>query len=298
MILSLRRLRQRRKTVLFGLVGFTLALLYFIQWCLHRSGHGRWYWNYCLTIHPALAYIIPTGRWGSSPDYPPKFFPEINSAPWMGTFSPPALTRPTYDANGTHTSPVILKLQVFSTVHAKAWEKRRQLRKFSPLFNLPPAYRHLVEIKFVLGHAFREDWSVDTELEVLLEEEQKLHGDLIRLNLVHGENLREGKILDWIIAAGQGTDGGRPGWYLFKMDDDVSGGVLSRRTSSIQAMYSPQTVLNLPVFLDSLLEFDQHQPIFLGTSLNRWPAYHWHFTGMLTGFSWPLVSLKRSAQPM
>jgi len=80
----------------------------------------------------------------------------------------------------------------------------------------------LIEIKFVLGHAYKEDWAVNTELELLMEEEQKLYGDLIRLNLEHGENLREGKILDWIHVGGSGEDGGRPGWYLFKVDDDVS----------------------------------------------------------------------------
>jgi hypothetical protein len=48
--------------------------------------------------------------------------------------------------------------------------------------------------------------------------------------------------------------------------------------------------MNLPVFLDTLISLDPQKPIYLGTSLNRWPAFHHHFTGMLTGFSWPLVS--------
>jgi len=52
-----------------------------------------------------------------------------------------------------------------------------------------------------------------------------------------------------------------------------------------------QTVLNLPLFLDTLLALDAKEAIYLGTSLNRWPAFHAHFTGMLTGFSHPLVSL-------
>lgn len=43
------------------------------------------------------------------------------------------------------------------------------------------------------------------------------------------------------------------------------------------------------MFLDSLLALDAKEPIYLGTSLNRWPSYHAHFTGMVTGFSHSLV---------
>ena len=188
-------------------------------WRVQNGKHGRWYWNYAVSLHPMFAYIVPGGGWGPI-DYPPRWIPEIYEAPWMGTFDLPKLSVPKHKDDKL-VSPVILKLHIFSTVSAKSWEKRRLLRKHSYLQNIPPAYRHLIEIKFVLGHAYKEDWAVDTELEVLLEEEQKLYGDLIRLNLEHGENLREGKILDWIRAAGTGGDGGRPGWYLFKVDDDV-----------------------------------------------------------------------------
>ena len=197
---------------------FFLPFLVLRHW--YNGDLGRWYWNYAVSLHPIFAHIEPGGIWGH-PSQPPKFFPEIYSAPWMGEFSPPRLTKPVYK-DGQLISPVILKLHVFSTIQSKDWEKRRLLRRHSYLNNIPPAYRHLIEIKFVLGHAYKEDWAVDTELELLLAEEQRIHGDLIRLNLEHGENLREGKILDWIHAAGDGSDGGRPGWYLFKVDDDVS----------------------------------------------------------------------------
>ena len=46
----------------------------------------------------------------------------------------------------------------------------------------------------------------------------------------------------------------------------------------------------MPVFLDSLIALDPKTPTYLGTSLNRWPPFQHHFTGMLTGFSWGLVS--------
>jgi len=94
-------------------------------------------------------------------------------------------------------------------------------RELSPLLNIPAPYRHLIELKFVLGHAYRGDWSVDEEMEASLGEEQAVYGDLMRLDLEHGENLREGKILDWIHAVGSGEDGGREAWWVFKVDDDV-----------------------------------------------------------------------------
>jgi hypothetical protein len=208
----------------------------------------------------------------------------------MGDWEIPTLTKPTFvhdpsiDVRRT-TSPALIKLHVFSMVSEKARLKRHQIRRLSPLLSIPEPLRHLVELKFVMGHAYKEHWEVDQEMEDLLAEEQKQYGDMIRLNLIHGENLREGKILDWIRAAGTGDDGGRPGWYLFKMDDDVS---LSVGHHEITA--DRQTVVDMPVFLDSLIALDPKVPTYLGTSLNRWPAFQHHFTGMLTGFSWGLVS--------
>lgn len=202
------------------------AFAYYKLWRVHKGDYGRWYWNYGLSIHPFLLYLMPKGDWGHV-EGTPRWVEEVYHAPWMGEFQPPALSPPVYDA-GRVISPAILKLHVFSTVTIDAYAKRRLIRKHSPLLNLPEEYRHLVEMRFVLGHAYNEDGTVDTELEVLLAEEGRVHDDLIRLDLLHGENLREGKILDWIHAAGTGEDGGRPAWYLFKCDDDVSGGLGSR----------------------------------------------------------------------
>ena len=53
--------------------------------------------------------------------------------------------------------------------------------------------------------------------------EEREYGDILRLpGLWRGENLRDGKILQWIRDVGEGKDG-RDAWYLFKVDDDVSG---------------------------------------------------------------------------
>jgi hypothetical protein len=142
----------------------------------------------------------------------------------MGEFDLPQLSPPRYQ-QGKLVSPALVKLHVFSTVTAKSREKRFLVRRLSPLNNIPKAYRHLFELKFVLGHAYKPNWEVDEEMEALLAQEQEEYGDLVRLNLVHGENLREGKILDWMRAAGTGDDGGRPAWWLFKVDDDVSASI-------------------------------------------------------------------------
>lgn len=206
------------------------------------------------------------------------------------------------------SSPSLIKLHVFSSVTQKSRDKRFLIRRLSPLFNVPPEYRHLIELKFVLGHAYKieEDWAVDEEMEALMAEEQEEFGDMLRLNLAYGENLRWGKILDWIKEVGMGRDGGRESWWLFKVDDDVG----ASRFSIIASKWwrfgekatedvicgigdtEAQTVLHLPNFLDTLMTLDPHDSYYLGTSLNRWPAYHHHFTGMVTGFSWPVVSAR------
>ncbi|WOO81125.1 uncharacterized protein LOC62_03G004659 [Vanrija pseudolonga] len=279
-----RRPRATALLVLSALAVLGYYLLYHAIW----GRLGRWYWNYAVAVLPSALYrFIPKGDWGPIGG-PPRFVPEIYGAPWMGEFALPHLTPPMYrpvqntsaEPHLPHrgvalSSPALVKLTIFSTVKQKAYEKRALIRRLSPVFNVPERLRHLIEVKFVLGHAYHvgeegyDDWAVNEEMEALLAQEQATHGDLLRLDLEFGENLREGKILEWIRAVGMGRDGGRPAWWLFKIDDD--------------------SVLNLPNFLDELLSLDASKPIYTGTSLARWPAYHHHFTGMVTGFSWPLV---------
>ncbi|WWC88105.1 uncharacterized protein L201_003009 [Kwoniella dendrophila CBS 6074] len=280
---------------------FTLLLLiaYFTAWRVFMCNHGRWYWNWMVSLHPALALILPIGQWGGPPDNPPRWIQEIYDAPHMSNFKIREFSKPIwkndYHPKYSHSttkeedpylkiaeqnhhlkSPSLIKLHIFSTVHRKAYHKRAMIRKHSPLFSIPPEYRHLIEVKFVMGHNYHlyeepehKDWTINEEMELALKEEQDKYGDLLRLELIHGENLREGKILEWIRAVGDGEDGGRESCWLFKIDDD--------------------TVLNYPAFLDSLMDFDPQKSYYLGTSLNRWPVFHHHFTGMTTGFSWPVV---------
>lgn len=291
----LRRRFEQHPALAISLIVLILgSAVYFTLWRVHLRNDGRWYWNWLVSLHPAIAYIIPSGDWGPI-GQPPRFIPEINDAPWMGTWELPKLSKPVYQQDLTPStlenpppallSPAIVKLHVFSTVWPKAQAKRRLIRELSPIYQIPCQYRHLVEVKFVLGHAYKPNWDVDEEIEASLKEEQERYGDLIRLNITHGENLREGKILDWMRAAGSGTDGGRKAWWLFKVDDDVSIDNVSWLRQLIL-----QAVLNLPNFLDTLLSLNPQLPYYLGTSLNRWPAYHHHFTGMVTGFNWGVVS--------
>lgn len=226
-----RKIARYPKTTILLILFLITAFPYFVLWRLEKGKYGRWYWNYFASLHPALVHVLPTGGWDPITG-PPRWIQEIYDAPWMGTWTVPDLSVPISQRIGdqsaishrynNYSSPVILKLHVFSTVQEKARQKRRLIRKLSPVLNIPKEYRHLIEMKFVLGHAYREDWSVDEEMEKLLREEQEEYGDLLRLELVHGENLREGKILDWIHAVGSGEDGGREAWWLFKVDDDVS----------------------------------------------------------------------------
>lgn len=236
-----RAARKPRTTALLALITLT-SLAYYL---LHRAiwgPVGRWYWNYTVAVLPASLYpLIPKGDWGPI-EGPPRFVPEIFSAPWMGEFALPNLTPPMYrpvqnvsaephlpNRSVALSSPALVKITIFSTVKPKAYAKRALIRRLSPLFNVPERFRHLVEVKFALGHAYRvgeegyPDWSVNEEMESLLAQEQATHGDLMRLDLEYGENLRDGKILEWIRAVGMGRDGGRPAWWLFKVDDDVSG---------------------------------------------------------------------------
>jgi hypothetical protein len=123
-------------------------------------------------------------------------------------------------------SPAIIKFHVFSTaVSEKSYVKRQLIRRLSPMYQIPPEYRHLVDIKFVMGYNYLDTWGppLNETMESKIREEEREYGDILRLpGLWRGENLRDGKILQWIRDVGEGKDG-RDAWYLFKVDDDVSG---------------------------------------------------------------------------
>ena len=98
---------------------------------------------------------------------------------------------------------------------------RNMIRKVSPLNDLPYEYRHLVEMRFVLGHHLLPNGEVDMVVEEGLRIEQEERGDILQLHhLKHGNCLREGKFLYWLQATEQ--PGERDAWWTMKIDDDVS----------------------------------------------------------------------------
>lgn len=123
------------------------------------------------------------------------------------------------------SSPAIIKFHVFSTaVSESSYEKRKLIRRLSPIYQIPPEYRHLIDIKFVMGYNYLDTWGppLNETMESKIREEEREYGDIMRIpDMWRGENLRDGKILQWIRDVGQGKDG-RDAWYLFKVDDDVS----------------------------------------------------------------------------
>ena len=218
---TLYRARERPRTSLLLLFIISLGWSYIWIYLIHRVYWVRWYWNYAVSFHPLVAYLLPSGRWYPV-DYPPRWVPEIYDAPYMADWDVPLLTPANYqDQPRSLVSPAILKLHIFSTPTGNSSITRRLIRSISPLFSLPPEYRHLVDMKFVFGYPMI-DGRIHEGLQEGIGVEQRTYGDILQLKgLKNGENLREGKILDWIRTVGMGEDGGREAWWLFKMDEDV-----------------------------------------------------------------------------
>lgn len=112
-------------------------------------------------------------------------------------------------------------LHVFSTPKKAARARRDLLRELSPLEALPKRLRHLVEVKFVLGHPPLAEGDDLFDSEQMLADEQAQHGDLLRLyNLEGGDNMDHGKTWEWIRYVGR--ENGRDALWVVKMDGDVS----------------------------------------------------------------------------
>ena len=224
-------LRYRPRSAALVVLVSALCLTWLIlKLILSVSWRGRWYWNYVVSYHPALAHLLPSGRWGPI-DAPPRFMDEVLNAPWMGEWDVPTLSAPSYHRSDTSqsgrlSSPALLKLHIFSTPTITAQSKRDVIRSVSPMLNLPRQFRHLVDIKFVLGYPLNRKGDIERSLEDRIRAEQSIHRDLFRLEgLKDGENIRQGKILDWMRAVGTRLDGGREALWVFKMDDDVRKGI-------------------------------------------------------------------------
>ena len=169
-------------------------------------------------------------------NYAPRLHPELLAAPWAGSWTLPALGPPRYRA-GVPRSPepgmprpndlassAFLMLHIFSTPTAKSRERRALLRRLSPILNVDPGWRHLIDIRFVLGRhdPSTESTEVDQREEYAVEVESQTYGDIVRLDgLYLVENMNYGKSWEWINWVGTGG-AGREAWWVFKCDEDVS----------------------------------------------------------------------------
>jgi len=192
--------------------------------------------NYILGHSPSwvaggAGLIWPSHKpWGTIED-----IVELRRAPWPGSFGVPELGTATGEEvltwNGTgfdrtrspEIGPAFLMLHIFSMPNEASRTRRALIRKYHPINSVPLAYRHLVEIKFVIGfNEIKEDtssearkWFEKEEMEMELEERE--FGDLIRLKgLKGGENMNQGKTLGWMRWVGR--EGGRESqWVMYAL---------------------------------------------------------------------------------
>jgi hypothetical protein len=88
-------------------------------------------------------------------------------------------------------------LHIFSMPTYAGRQRRGIIREHSPLSSVPKGYRHLVEVKFVIGEPNGEDtdkWQSQSEIDA----EQREHSDILQMHgLKNGENMNEGKSIQW-----------------------------------------------------------------------------------------------------
>lgn len=270
--------------VLLGLLGWSLHTGHRF-WRMSRN-HPLMKYHYTNVYLPWLAtYEKP---WGMAGNWYRGTVKALYEAPWAGSWPTPELTTVVYaDDPGsavigrpragfpitdhrlsrrykgmgageirrqsTIVSPAILSLDIFSMPTGEKRVRRDLIRQHHPLNLVHPAYRHLIDVRFVLGRAdpllhlgeelseaesvaaatewaaAHEEWpnwsearrEAETEAKEISAEQQR-YGDLIQLDgLVRGENMDEGKTIEWFRVVGTG-EAGRDSQWVVKCDDDVS----------------------------------------------------------------------------
>ena len=170
-------------------------------------------------LHPLITWVVTI-----SPNDAPSLIPELLSARWCGSWLIPILSPPTFIYEQDReiiTSPVVLMLHVFSTSSTRSRERRQLLRE-AGVYDVTRAYRHLLEVKFILGRPLPPLSASEEAEEDEIAMETAKYGDIVRLDgLVGGENMNRGKTWSWIRHVGR--EGGRQAWWVIKCDDDVSG---------------------------------------------------------------------------
>jgi hypothetical protein len=148
---------------------------------------------------------------------------QVRRGTWPGLFKCPDLEPRIAGTPGNRSDeakieegPAMLMLHIFSTSSQRSEQRRQLIRQYHPLLSVPMEYRHLVEVKFILGRLRPEaakQESTDTVPESTLEAEMSAYGDLVRLDgLMDGENMNQGKTLAWIRWVGQ--DGARQSQWV------------------------------------------------------------------------------------
>lgn len=93
--------------------------------------------------------------------------------------------------------PLLLSLHIFSNArfNAQFAKLRRNIIRRTILMGVPHMYRHLVEVKFIMGRSW------DPAQETLHDREEKNSGDMIRLSMPDGDGER-GKAAEWMRLVG------------------------------------------------------------------------------------------------
>ncbi|WVF65943.1 hypothetical protein IAT40_000681 [Kwoniella sp. CBS 6097] len=278
-------LRPRSRPILIVLLSL-LVLIPLIHYTLDLRSHWRRLpehhrWNIAVGntptwAHPYVGKVIknPAELMG-----PPSIQPGLRNAPWAGSWETPTLKSPEYryvpSSKGSQmklVSPAFLILHVFSTPSPGSRKRRHFIRELGLAEAVPEKYRHLVEIKFVMGlqrpQEGEQGWKEAEEEENEIARENEVFGDIVRLRELEAkENMNHGKSWEWLRYIGR--EGGRKAWWVLKCDDD--------------------TLPILPNLLPFLLSLEPSKPTYLGSALGRWTGYHYYFQGMMYGFSWGVI---------
>ncbi|WVQ76170.1 hypothetical protein IAR50_005826 [Cryptococcus sp. DSM 104548] len=275
-------LPTRRRSLLFLLCALSFLLspvVYsvhsFLQIYSNFSKHHQY--NLLLANSPAWAHPIVDALVGipeAKNMPPPNIVRGLRGGRPMEQYGVPRLTPPMEGLDGELHSPAVLIVHIFSTPSPASRQRRDLIRSINYHSAIPPPYRHLVEIKFVLGQYHPGHALYDTNEVSEIEAEYEREADLLILDdLEWGDNMNQGKTWEWLRQVGR--EGGREAWWVMKCDDD--------------------TFPILPNLLPYLLAHSPLTPSYVGTSFGRWPGCHFYFEGMMYGFSWPVVKALATA---
>lgn len=191
--------------------GFILCVDYIVPNANTRMNYllsdpSSWTANHAHRIYPNHP------EWGTVED-----IQDLRAATWPGSYPIPQLRAPLIDKE--EETPALLMLHIFSMVGTDSRRRRELIRANSPLLSIPEAYRHLVEVNFVIGHPKSTNEMVAGDKRAmaiemgLTRKEGEKYGDLITLDdLKYGENMNDGKTLSW--SRWVGRPGGREAQWV------------------------------------------------------------------------------------